>query len=93
VFGLCFAVRKALTCELSEEEAEFVHATAAREERTVGDVMGDLVRQQRDYDAWFRRKVQEGIDAADRGELIPHEEVVRQMEALKAELLSRKAAE
>jgi len=80
---------KTLTFELSEEEAEFLHATARREERSVDEVMSDFVRQQMDYDAWFRRKVQEGIDEADRGELIPHEEVGAYLDTLKAELIAK----
>lgn len=31
-----------------------------------------------DEEAWLRAEIQKGIDAADRGELIPHEEVMRQ---------------
>jgi len=80
---------KTLTFELSEEQAEFLHATAEREERRMDDVVGDLVAQQMAYDAWFRRKVQEGIDAADRGELIPHEEVVARSAARRAELRAK----
>lgn len=33
-----------------------------------------------EYKDYVRRKVQEGIESADRGELISHEEVVKQME-------------
>ena len=31
-----------------------------------------------DEDDWLLAEIQKGIDAADRGELIPHEEVMRQ---------------
>lgn len=31
-----------------------------------------------DEDEWLLAEIQKGIDAADRGELIPHEEVMRQ---------------
>ena len=40
--------------------------------------MRDFVRHQQEtveYDAWFRREVQNGIDEANAGKLIPHEEV------------------
>lgn len=80
---------KTLTFEFSEDQAEFLQAEAKREERSVDAVVGDLVTQQMDYDAWFRRKVQEGIDEADRGELIPHEDVATYVEALKAELIAK----
>jgi hypothetical protein len=31
-------------------------------------------REAADYDAWFRAKVQEGLDAIERGEVVSHEE-------------------
>lgn len=80
---------RTLTFELSEEQAEFLHAAAEREARSVDEVVSDLVRRQMDYDAWFQQKVQEGIDEADRGELIPHEEVAAYLETLKAELIAK----
>jgi len=30
-----------------------------------------------EYDAWFRKEVELGLDEADDGKLIPHDEVVR----------------
>ncbi len=35
-----------------------------------------------DYDEWFMREVEKGIDSADRGELLSHEEVGKRIEAL-----------
>ncbi len=40
-------------------------------------------------DAWFREQVQIGIDEADRGELIPHEEMMRWFAEQKAILLKK----
>ncbi len=45
-----------------------------------------------EYDAWFREQVQIGIDEADRGELIPHEEMKRWFAEQRA-LLLKKAEE
>ena len=42
-----------------------------------------------EYDAWFHEQVQIGIDEADRGELIPHEEMVKWFAEQKAELLKK----
>ena len=80
---------KRLTFELSEEQAEFLHATAEREERSMDDVVSDLVAQQMTYDAWFRRKVQEGVDAIERGEVFTHEEVVERSKKRRAELIAK----
>lgn len=44
-----------------------------------------------EYDAWFREQVQIGIDQADRGELISHEEMTRWFEEQKV-VLDRKIA-
>jgi predicted transcriptional regulator len=41
----------------------------------------DLLRE---YEQWFRRQVQIGIDAADAGELIPGEEVEAEFAVLRA---------
>jgi predicted transcriptional regulator len=38
-----------------------------------------------DYDEWFIREVEKGVAAADRGELLTHEEVGTRLEKLLAE--------
>jgi len=38
-----------------------------------------------DYDEWFIREVEKGVAAADRGELLTHEEVGARLEKLLAE--------
>lgn len=51
------------------------------------DFMRDFVRQQQEaseHDAWFRRQVQIGLDAANAGQLIPAEEVEAQFAAKRA---------
>ncbi len=67
-------------------------ARAAQERnRTDADLlrefMQDYIEVQRtdaEYEQWFRRQVQIGIDAADAGELIPSEEVEAEFAALRA---------
>lgn len=39
------------------------------------ELVRDVLAEHLDYDRWFHAKVQEGIDSADRGELIDHDEV------------------
>jgi predicted transcriptional regulator len=43
--------------------------------RGLEQVVVDLISTQLDYDEWFRHEVRKGIDALDRGESIPDEEV------------------
>jgi len=64
-----------------ELKSAFARAAQARN-RTDGDLlrefMQDYIETQRtdaEYEQWFRRQVQIGIDAADAGELSPSEEV------------------
>ena len=45
----------------------------------------EALRRVVESDQDFRAFIQEGIDAADRGELIPHEEVMAELDAMIAE--------
>ncbi len=50
--------------------------------------MRDFVKQQQEaseHDAWFRREVQIGIDAADAGAVVAAEEVEAEAQAWRAE--------
>jgi len=40
-----------------------------------GTLVQEAVERLVDYDEWFLREVREGVAAADRGELIDHEDV------------------
>ncbi len=75
-----------------DTELKTAFARAAQERnRTDGDLlrefMQDYIEVQRtdsEYERWFRRQVQIGIDAADAGELIPAEAVEAEFAALRA---------
>ena len=74
-----------------DPELKTAFARAAQERnRTDGDLlrefMQDYIELQRtdaEYEQWFRRQVQIGIDAADAGEVIPAEEVEAEFAALR----------
>jgi predicted transcriptional regulator len=40
-----------------------------------GTLVQEAVERLLDYDEWFLREVREGVAAADRGELIDHEDI------------------
>jgi predicted transcriptional regulator len=42
-----------------------------------------------EYDEWFIREVEKGVTAADRGQLLTHEEVGTRLESLLAQKQSR----
>ena len=59
------------------------------------DFMRDFVKQQQEaasYDAWFQKQIQIGLDEANAGQLIPHEEVKSRFEEKRASLLAKLAA-
>lgn len=75
---------------------EFASAAKARDRtgaQLLRDFMREFVQQQREaaeHDAWFRRQVQAGLDAANAGDLVPDEQVEAEAEAWRAEM-QRKA--
>jgi predicted transcriptional regulator len=73
-----------------ELKKAFSQAAGARnrtDEELLREFMQDYIETQRtdcEYEEWFRRQVQIGLDAADAGELIPAEEVEAEFAALRA---------
>lgn len=76
---------------------EFTAAAKSRDRTSaqlLRDFMRDYVRQQQDsaeHDAWFRRQVQSGQDAANAGDLLPAEEVEAEATAWRAGTRTRAA--
>ncbi|MFN3768795.1 MAG: CopG family ribbon-helix-helix protein [Ectopseudomonas guguanensis] len=73
-------------------KSEFAQAAKARDRTSaqlLRDFMRDFVRQQQEaaeHDAWLRRQVQMGLDAANAGELLSSEEVEAEAAAWRAEI-------
>ena len=78
---------------------EFSKAAKSRDRNAaqlLRDFMRDFVQQQQDvaeYDAWFVRQVQIGIDAANAGQLIPSEKAEARFSAKRAAARRRLEAE
>lgn len=56
------------------------------------DFMRDFVKQQQEaasYDVWYQKQVQIGLDEANAGNLIPHEEVKSRFEEKRASLFAK----
>jgi predicted transcriptional regulator len=74
-------------------------STAAKSRDRTGaqllrDFMRDFVKQQQEaseHDAWFRREVQIGVEAADAGAVVSAEEVEAQAQAWRAEIRRKMA--
>ncbi len=69
---------------------EFAIAAKARDRTDAQlsrDFMRDFVRQQQEaaeHDAWFRQRVQAGLDSANAGHLVPSDEVEQKFAARRA---------
>ncbi len=76
---------------------EFSAAAKSRDRtgaQLLRDFMRDFVRQQQDaaeHDAWFRRQVQNGLDAANAGDVISAEAVEAEAAAWRAEMRRKMA--
>jgi predicted transcriptional regulator len=76
-----------------DESLKDQFTTAAKDRDRTGaqllrDFMRDFVRQQQEtteHDAWFRRQVQVGLDAANAGDVISAEEVEAEAAAWRTE--------
>lgn len=72
-------------------KTDFARAAKAKDRsgaQLLRDYMREYIRQQQEaaeYDAWFRRQVQIGLDQANAGQLIPAEEVEAEAAARRAE--------
>ena len=81
-----------VTLELTEDQKTRLDELAKWQDARVETIVLDAVERMLDYDNWYRKQVQEGLDELDRGEGIPHEQVVAEMADLRAELLAGKRA-
>ena len=60
---------------LKPELASKLSRIAEDQGRSTEALVEEAVERLVDYDDWFLREVQKGLDAADRGELLEHEDV------------------
>lgn len=80
-----------VTIELTEDQKLRLEQLAAFKQVSISQYLVDLAEYNARRDAEFRRLVQEGIDAADRGDLVDHDEVMAELEAHIAASETRKA--
>ncbi len=71
-----------VTIELTEDQRARLETLAAFKQVSVSQYLVDLAENNARRDAEFRALVQEGLDEADRGELIDHADVMAEVEAL-----------
>ena len=64
----------------SAELVEKINRAAARHGRDSESLVQEAVERFVDHDEWFLQEVQKGLAAADRGELIEHDEIAKLIE-------------
>lgn len=87
------------TFRVDEELKDEFSIAAKSRDRTsaqlLRDFMRDFVKQQQEateYDSWFRREVQIGLDAANAGDVVSAEEVEAEAIAWRAETRRKMAS-
>lgn len=70
------------TVPTDSETATRLDTLAARLDRPQNDPVDQANKEVHDLHAWRIHKIQEGIEAADRGQTIPHEDVMAKMDTL-----------
>ena len=83
---------KHITVELTDAQTAHFERRSQLQALSLEDLMREAIQRQVDYDVRFAAAVQEGLDAADRGEVIPHEEVVARMKRRHSEWLEGDAS-
>lgn len=70
-----------ITAPIDAETLALVEQLAEAQGRSVEDYVAEAVQRVVESDADLQSFLRVGIDAADRGELIPHEQVMAELEA------------
>ena len=79
---------------LKQDFSSFAKSLDRSGAQLLRDFMRDFVKQQQEaasYDVWFQKQVQIGLDEANAGKLIPHEDVEAKFAAKRAATLARLA--
>jgi predicted transcriptional regulator len=63
--------------------------TGQAETKLAGRLLEQKLREDAEYDRWFRREVAAGIREADAGHVISHEEAMRRLDRWKAKLAGK----
>lgn len=70
-----------ITTQIDAETLALVEQLAEARGRSIEDFAAEAIQRVAESEADFRAFVQVGIDAAARGELVPHEQVMAELEA------------
>lgn len=71
-----------ITASVDAETLAIVDQLARERGISIAEYAAEAVRRVAESEADFQAFIQVGIDAADRGDLIPHEEVMAELDAM-----------
>lgn len=80
---------KSIVVPLDADTLALVEKLSTARGLSVADFAAEAVRRIAESEADFKAFIQVGIDAADRGDLIPHEEVMAELDAMIAKHQAR----
>lgn len=83
------ALMKSIAVPLDTDTLALVEKLSASRNVSVAEFAAEAVRRIAESEADFDAFIQVGIDAADRGDLIPHEEVMAELDAMIAKHQAR----
>lgn len=81
VYNVYMADTGTLTIRLPKEQIERLELLARDTRRSRSYLAGEAIAQYLEYEEWKIQAIKEGIAAADRGDLVPHEKVVAWIES------------
>jgi predicted transcriptional regulator len=68
-----------ITARVSPALGKKLSGYARLTDRTTSAVVERILAEHVDYETWFVKEVRKGIESANRGSLIPHEEAMRRI--------------
>ena len=77
------------TVRLDDTTRAKLDELAATLDRSRAWLINEAIRQYLDHQSWMLEKIDEGIEAADRGELIPHADAMAKLDGMIVKRASR----
>lgn len=81
-----------ITARIDPELDAALARIAETQGRSKSAIITEALQSYASYDAWIRAQVQIGLDQADAGELIPHEEVMAEMDVIIERAIKKRGA-
>lgn len=78
-----------ITFRTSQSNRDTLDEIARTMKRDRSFVLNEAIDDYLDHYRWFKQKVEKGLAAADRGELVDHEEVMAEVEGWVADSLDK----